>query len=128
MFLFIRILNLKCELGIYLRCSCFKFFSLFVSFPFTSVEFRASVFFLKNSFRFVAKLGGRYRDFPKLTLHVQVHSLSHYEVLHQYRTYVTIGELRLTHNHHPRSILDLRAISWCCALIFMSSLKTIHNK
>ena len=63
------------------------------------------------SFRFTAKLNGRYRGFP-YTPHT--HSFHHYQHSPSDGTSVTADEPILTHHDHPGSIVCSRVHSWWC--------------
>ena len=66
--------------------------------------------FFQSSFRFTAKLGGKYR-FPTYLLPPHMHSLHHYQITHQNGTFVTADEPTLKHHNHSQCIDYIRVLS-----------------
>lgn len=62
--------------------------------------------------------------FPIDTLPLHLHSLPIIHIYHQSGMFVTIGEPTLTHDHHPKSLVDIRVHCWCCRF---SGLTQMYN-
>ena len=84
--------------------------------------------FLKSSFRFIAKLSGRYRDFPLCPLLTTPNTLSCIsDFPRQSGAFVPVSEPTLRH-HHPKSIVHITVYSWWCTFYASVDLdKGIHH-
>ena len=68
----------------------------------------------QRSFRFIAKLSRRYRDFPyALCLHICI-TFYMINILHQNGTFVSIHEPVSAYHYHPKSIVYISVHSLCC--------------
>ena len=73
----------------------------------SKIRFQVIFFFLKRSFRFIAKLRGKYGGFPYIPcLHTCVTSPI-INIPHQISTFVTAGEHPLTHHNHQKPIISI---------------------
>ena len=75
-------------------------------FPFLHISLVFSIIaILLNSFRFTAKLSGKYRAFPYIPYPPLHTTSSTINILHHSGTFVTISESTLTHHFYPNSML-----------------------
>ena len=75
--------------------------------------YRHRLYFLEQSW-IPSKIDRKVQRFPTFPSPPHVHSLSHYQHLHQDGTCVIHDEPTLTRYSHPESTVCTGAHSWCC--------------
>ena len=80
----------------------------------TFASFLKIDFIFYSSYRFTAKLSGRYRDFPYAPHPIPTRPPPLSTSPPQSGTFVTVNEPTPIHHNHPKSVVYIRAHSWCC--------------
>ena len=84
-----------------------------------------------EQFRFTAKLGGGYRDFPySFSSHTCIASPP-ISITHQNETFVKIYEPTLAHHNYSKFIVYIRVHCWCCTFCWFvqmyNDMSCIHH-